>query len=387
MDHENNRLSKNRLNVKAANGLCQPSCLLWLTLAVLLCACSTLGQSQNSASAPGDGSTQPNASLPDAPSTTAEQQPAQRSPGDVNGTILDQTGAVVAGARVTLTVDGQSTNQETLSNNDGEFSFINVVPGAFQLTVSLPGFTTQKASGILTPGGVYIVPPIALSVASEITEVHVGPQSIELAEEQIKEQEKQRVLGVIPNFYVSYIPDAVPLTPKQKFELAWKTTIDPVTFVIVGATAGLQQAQNNFSGYGQGAQGYGKRYGANYADTVTETFLGDALFPSLMKQDPRYFYKGTGTIRSRILYAIAMSVICKGDNGHWQLYYSGILGGFAAGGISNAYYPPKDRGAGLVFENQLIAIGGAAASNIIQEFLIPKLTPNLPIHRITSQQP
>jgi Carboxypeptidase regulatory-like domain len=356
-----------------------------LTLAVLLWACSTLAQSQQAGSGPKDGSASPNAPLTHAPTTTAEQQPAQWSPGDVTGTVLDQTGAVVAGARVTLTVDGQSPSREVLSNNDGQVSFANVAPGTFQLTISLPGFTAQKTSGILTPGGVYIVPPIALSVATEVTEVHVGPQSVELAEEQIKEQEKQRVLGIIPNFYVSYIPDAVPLTPKQKFELAWKTTIDPVTFVIVGATAGLQQAENNFSGYGQGAQGYGKRYGANFADTVTGTFLGDALFPSLMKQDPRYFYKGTGSVRSRLLYAIAMSVICRGDNGHWQLYYSGILGGLVAGGISNAYYPPKDRGAGLVFENELIGIGGAAAGNIIQEFIIPKITPNLPNHRAQKQ--
>jgi uncharacterized membrane protein YeaQ/YmgE (transglycosylase-associated protein family) len=355
-----------------------------VALTVLVCACSTLGQSQQPGSVPGTESAQPSAPGTEGPTATAEQQDGQRATGDVTGTVLDQTGAVVAGARVTLTADGQSLSREVLSNSDGQFSFANVAPGTFQLTVSLVGFTAQKLSGVLTPGGVYIVPPIALSVATEVTEVHVGLESTELAEEQIKDQEKQRVLGVVPNFYVSYISDAVPLTPKQKFELAWKTTIDPVTFVIVGATAGLQQAENNFSEYGQGAQGYGKRYGANYADTVTGTFLGDALFPSLMKQDPRYFYKGTGTVRSRILYAIAMSVICKGDNGHWQLYYSGILGGLVAGGISNAYYPPKDRGAGLVFENEIIGIGGAAASNIIQEFIIPKLTPS---HRTQKQQP
>jgi hypothetical protein len=103
--------------------------------------------------------------------------------------------------------------------------------------------------------------------------------------------------------------------------------------------------------------------------------------PSIFKQDPRYFYKGTGTVRSRILYAISMSVICKGDNGRWQLFYSGIMGGLASGGISNLYYPSKDRGAGLVFENEIFGIGGSAAANLIQEFLVPKLTPNLPKNR------
>ena len=348
--------------------------LLFLGLTVLLCASSAVAKPQQTVPDLGIAERQANVS------TTVEQS-GQPAPGDVTGTILDQTGAVVAGARVTLVIAGQSPDREVLSGSDGQFSFANVASGTFQLNVSLAGFATKKFSGTLTPGDYYIIPPIALSVATEVTEVRVGLPTVELAEEQIKDQEKQRVLGVIPNFYVSYVPNAAPLTPKQKFELAWKTTTDPVTFVIVGATAGIQQAQNNFSGYGQGAQGYGKRYGANFADTVTGTFLGDALLPSLFKQDPRYFYKGTGTVRSRILYAIAMSVICKGDNGHWQLYYSGIMGGLASGGISNLYYPPKDRGAALVFENELYGIGGAAASNLIQEFLIPKLTPNLPKNR------
>jgi len=352
----------------------------WICLAitVLLCALSAKGQSQQSV--PGVG-TENGLSNATGTGSAASVQSVQPSPGGITGTVLDQTGAVVAGARVTLAIAGQPSDSEVLSGSDGQFSFANVAPGTFQLSVSLAGFATKKISGTLTQGDFYIVPPVALSVATEVTEVRVGLPTVELAEEQIKDQEKQRVLGIVPNFYVSYVPNAAPLTSKQKFELAWKTTMDPVTFVIVGATAGIQQAQNNFSGYGQGAQGYGKRYGANFGDTVTGTFLGDALLPSLFKQDPRYFYKGTGTIRSRILYAISMSVTCKGDNGRWQPYYSGILGGLASGGISNLYYPSKDRGAALVFENELFGIGGSAASNLIQEFLIPKLTPNLPKNR------
>jgi hypothetical protein len=111
---------------------------------------------------------------------------------------------------------------------------------------------------------------------------------------------------------------------------------------------------------------------------VTNTFIGGAILPSLLKQDPRYFYKGTGSKRSRLLYAIANSVICKGDNGHWQTNYSGILGGLAAGGISNLYYPSSDRGAGLTFENAAIGIGATAAANILQEFVIRKLSSHIP---------
>jgi hypothetical protein len=217
-----------------------------------------------------------------------------------------------------------------------------------------------------------------LALATSVTEVQVVLPRAEVAEEQIKDQEKQRVFGFIPNFYVSYVPNAVRLTSKQKFELAWKSTVDPVTFGLTAAIAGVQQAANEFSGYGQGAQGYGKRYGASYADLVTGTFIGGAILPSLLKQDPRYFYKGSGSVRSRILYAIANSVICKGDDGHWQANYSGILGSLASGGISNLYYPTQDRnGAGLTFENAIIGIGENAATNLLQEFVIPKLTPRL----------
>jgi hypothetical protein len=211
----------------------------------------------------------------------------------------------------------------------------------------------------------------------------VAPRA-EVAEAEIKVEETQRVFGVIPNFYVSYIPDAAPLNTKQKFELAWRTTIDPVTFALTGAIAGIQQAENAFSGYGQGAQGYGKRYGASYADLAVGTFIGSAIFPSLLKQDPRYFYKGTGSIRARALYAIANALICKGDNKRWQPNYSNVLGSFAAGGISNLYYPAQNRGAALVFENAGIGIGSTAAANVLQEFLIRKLTPNNPNRRATS---
>jgi hypothetical protein len=143
--------------------------------------------------------------------------------------------------------------------------------------------------------------------------------------------------------------------------------------------AGVEQGQNRFSGYGQGADGYAKRYGASYADFAISTFIGGAVLPSVLKQDPRYFYKGTGTKRSRVLYALANSVICKGDNGHWQANYSMLIGDLAAGGISNLYYPASDRnGAALTFENALIGIGANAAANLLQEFVIKKLSSNVP---------
>jgi hypothetical protein len=300
-----------------------------------------------------------------------------RTGGHVRGRVVDQTGVAAAGATVKLTVDGQTASQETVTEDDGRFSFANVAPGAFQLTIVSAGFATQTIAGNLKAGEDDEVAQVTLAIATKVTEVRVTPPTFEVAEAQIKEQEKQRALGFIPNFYVTYVPNAAPLAPKQKFELAWKSMVDPVTFGITGAVAGIEQATNQYSGFGQGMQGYAKRFGAAYADMATGTLIGGAILPSLLKQDPRYFYKGTGSAKSRILYAVANSVICKGDNGKWQANYSGILGGLAAGGISNLYYPAQDRnGVGLTFENALIGIGATAAANVLQEFVIKKLTPS-----------
>jgi hypothetical protein len=303
----------------------------------------------------------------------------QTASGSVSGTVVDQSGAVVAGARVRLTGQDTAASQEMVSGADGKFYFANVAAGSFQLTVTSAGFAAQTSSGVLHAGENFVVNGPTLAVATAETDVEVGIPQVEVAEEQMKVEEKQRVLGIVPNFYVSYIPNAAPLNSKQKFKLAWRSVIDPFTIVFVGGVAGVEQAQNHFEAYGQGAQGYAKRFGADYGDTLTGTFIGGAILPSILKQDPRYFYKGTGSTRSRVLYALAMSVICKGDNRRWQANYSGILGSLAAGGISNLYYPPQDRdGAALTFENAALGIAGSAVSNLFQEFVVKKLTPKVP---------
>ena len=301
----------------------------------------------------------------------------QQTPASISGTVVDTTGAAIPNARVVLTRGTPSSAQEVQSGQDGGFSFANVAPGSYTITISATGFAAQTLSGASHPGEVYVTPSITLALAANVTQVQVVAPRAEIAEAEIKVEEKQLVLGVIPNFYVTYIHDAEPLNAKQKFELAWKTTINPITILISGAAAGIEQSQDAFSGYGQGAEGYAKRFGASYADTVTGTFIGSAILPSLLKQDPRYFYKGTGTSRSRLFYALANAFICKGDNKRWQPNYSSIAGSFAAGGISNLYYPAAERGAENTVENALIAIGETAAANVFQEFVVKKFTPSV----------
>jgi Carboxypeptidase regulatory-like domain len=313
---------------------------------------------------------------------------SQQQLGSVSGKIVDQLGEPIPGAVVKLAREGESASRETTSDEDGQFVYVNVAPGPFRLTISSPGLSSSEFSATVHEREHFVTPLMVLIVATQVTEVHVGLTPMELADVQVQEQMKQRVLGFIPNFYVSYVPNAAPLTTKHKFELAWRSAIDPFTFVGVGALAGLNQAGDVWSGYGQGAQGYAKRYGATYADVFTGTFIGGAILPSLLKQDPRYFYRGQGSKKSRLLYALANAVICKDDNGHWQPNYSSIGGNLAAGGIANLYLPPGDRhGFGSVVSTAVIRLGEMAIANVFQEFLIPKLTPNLPSRASASSQP
>ena len=325
------------------------------------------------------------AELPDAPqaqTAVAQQTPSIAAAGAVHGVVTNNAGAVLEGAHVTLTevsADNAAAARNAITDSNGEFMFSSLLAGPFKLTVTSNGFTTQTVTGTLKDGEDYDAKAIVLAMRGTTSEVDVTATPVEIAQAELKVEETQRVFGAIPNFYVTYVPNAPPLTRKQKYGLAWKSSVDPVTFLAVGVVAGVEQATNSYSGYGQGAQGYGKRYGAGFADSFIGNMIGGAILPAWWKQDPRYFYKGTGSTRSRAFYAIEAAVRCKGDNGRWQVNYSAIVGGLAAGGISNLYYPASDRdGASLTFENALINTGASAIANLFQEFLVRKLTPHVP---------
>lgn len=298
------------------------------------------------------------------------------SDGSIHGTVTDSTGNVILGALVTLEADPSKVQRTLLTDDAGFFNFTGLQPGKFGVTITSNDFAPWVGSDIdVPPGGNCELARVALKVASVNTDVQVVFSQHDLAEEQLKAQEKQRVLGVFPNFYVSYIWNAVPLTPKQKFRLALRTSIDPTTFALSGVIAGIEQWQNYFSGYGQGAQGYAKRFAASYADGFISTMIGGAILPSILHQDPRYFYKGTGSIHSRALYAISTVVRCKGDNGRWQPNYSNVFGNLASAGISNLYYPSSNRnGAQVTIGNALIGTAEGAISALLQEFLLRKIS-------------
>jgi hypothetical protein len=312
------------------------------------------------------------ASLPDAPSASEEGSAS------ISGTVVDSSGAVVLGAEVTLTEIGRSQVRTMPTGPDGIFTFNSLPAGSYIIVVKANGFQqSTSAQFTLTTNQRYQIPNTVLSVRTTSTEIVVRPTEV-IAAQQMKAEEKQRVFGVIPDFYTSYVWNAAPLNAKQKFSMAVRDTFDPVTFVGISLGAGIEQANNAYPGYGQGAAGYGKRWGALFANGRTSDILSRAVFPSLFHQDPRYFYQGTGSTWSRIEHAVGYAFVARSDSGKPMPNYSYFLGDLCSGAISNAYYPPSSRGASLVFTNAAIGIGGRAGQSLIREFLFKHITKNVP---------
>ena len=311
------------------------------------------------------------------PAIAQEHAAAVLRPGTVSGTVTDTNDAIVPGADVLLQSSATGERRSLVAGDDGSYTFYDVRPGVpYYITISAAGFVTWRSSVITVgPGQTQFVPEGALQLAGEAASVTVHASMEDIATEQVKVEERQRVFGIIPNFYVVYDRDAAPLTTKLKFKLALKASTDPIFLAAVGFTAGLDQAGGT-PNYGQGAKGYGQRIGALYANGFTDIMVGEAILPSLLHQDPRYFYQGTGTTRSRVFRALSSPFICKGDNGRWEPNYSSIGGDLSAGALSNIYYPQSNRGTGIVFENALITTGGRMINGLVQEFLLRRFTPS-----------
>lgn len=334
----------------------------------------------------GFSSTAHDGALPDAlqptqvPTLFGANDSHQTGTGNLSGTVLDTNREVLQGARVRLADPSGSVTRSVESGGNGQFAFTGLPADVYELTVTAPGMSTFTSTKIpLHAGEFRIVPPVTLSVSRRTTSVTVtAGNKEELAEEQVQIAVQQRIGGVIPNFYSTYDWNAPPMQAKQKFQLSIRSLIDPVSFLTVAGSAGVQQYKNAFPEYGGGIEGYGKRYGAALANNVSGTLLGRAVYPSIFHQDPRYFYKGKGNIRSRALYAISAAVIARGDDGRSKPNYSLVLGNFSAAAISNLYYPASDRGASLVVLNGLAGMGAGAVSNLIREFVLKGITSHVP---------
>jgi hypothetical protein len=333
-----------------------------------------------SPAAQGSSSSQTPAQQPDAEKSQHEKAGQQIAApglqtGNISGTVIDVNGDLVPGATVVLDGPVPEDRRTILANDNGLFEFDGLKPGTpYRVTISAMGFVTWTSPAvILKPGQYLFLTDINLQVAGGVTSVTVLSSTEQIAIEQVRIEEQQRVFGFIPNFYVVYDPHPAPLTVKLKFKLAFRAATDPVTFVAVAFMAGIYQAAST-PDYVEGAKGYGQRMGSSYTDGFTDIFVGGAILPSLLRQDPRYYYQGTGTKKSRALHALLSPFICRGDNGRLQPNYSSVGGDLISGAISNSFYPQSNRGAGLVFENAAITTASRIIDSLAQEFVLRKFT-------------
>jgi len=188
------------------------------------------------------------------------------------------------------------------------------------------------------------------------------------ANNSVQEQRPPRIFWIIPTFAITESKVPTKLTPKQKLEIVVKDTIDPYTIGFTAFTAGIEQANNDMAGYGQGASGYAKRFGASYADQASTGFFGAFLFASLLHQDPRYYRQGSGPFTHRFAHALIRPVVTYGDGNGREFNWSGLLGSLASSGLSNAYYPDEERGAGKTFSRWAMGIPFSVIDHLVDEF-------------------
>jgi hypothetical protein len=309
-----------------------------------------------------------------APVQAATPSTSEQKQGTITGTVTDQNGDPVPAAIVELKSADANDHRTIVTPYNGFFQFDGVKPGIpYQVFITAIDFDNWTSPTVALDSGQYkILTNVQLRVRAERTEIQVKYDPVEVATEQLKVEEHQRIFGIIPNFYVSYEKDPAPLTPKMKFELAFKASTDPVALTGIGLLAAAKHVGDT-PNYGEGWGAFGKRFGTTAADGFTGIMLSGAILPSLLHQDPRYFYKGTGTFGSRFRHAMSSPFVARGDNGKWQPNYSTVFGDLASSALSNLYYPSANRGAGVVFVNFGLAITGRMGADFVREFILGRL--------------
>jgi len=307
------------------------------------------------------------------PAFAQSSEGADTTPAGILGTVTDANSDPIPNATVVL--QGPAGYHLTVTTTeDGSFALHDVTPGfPHQIAVTANGFADWSSSVSLGPGQQKSLGEITLRILAVQRAITVSYSSKEVAAQQLKTEEHQRVLGFIPNIFVTYEPHPEPLTAKMKFHLAYKGLTHPTFFTFEALWAGVEQV-GDISNYRLGAKGYGERFGANIAGGVSEGLFANAILPSLLHQDPRYFYRGSGTKGSRAWHAILAPFLCEGDNGKTQPNYSQLGGSLISASLSNTYYPGSNRGAGLVFTNFGTSMGLHVVLGLAQEFVLPRFT-------------
>jgi hypothetical protein len=321
------------------------------------------------------------AALPGAPSFVMQQTASEAAPsGVIQGEVTDIHGGVVPGATIKLLSKTPNIlERETTTDSNGLFAFA-AAPSTYTVLIQAKGLETFLSEPFtLHANEKFEVPDVALPIATADTTIEVSANSAQVAEQELKIETRQRVLGVFPNFYTSFIYNAAPLNTRQKFKLTLRSTMDPIAFLNVGIVAAIEQAHGTFKDFGPGPAGYGRRYGAALGDELIGRTLGTAVFPSLFHQDPRYFFEGpANSVGRRVFHAIRQGLVVRGDNGHLQPNYSRIFGNASAGAISSLYHPTANGPGQLALTNVLVGIGGTAVTNLLREFVFSHATTHVP---------
>ena len=305
-------------------------------------------------------------------------QAMAQSGGSIQGSVTDSSGAPILGAVVAV-AGPDGSRRTTVTDGFGAFKISDLTLDRYNIRISASGLSDWTISDVpasVTPESKPLL--AVMQVAPEVTTITVGLPTEELATQQLTQELKQRALGFIPNYYVTYKSHPAPLPPKQKLRLGIKTLLDPVTVGAVAVTAGIQQDRNSYYQYGQGAAGFAKRFGAAYATAADNVLITSVVAGSVLHQDPRYFYSGQGTKARRAWYAIESAFRAKGDNGRWQPPYAGLIGSIASAEISQTYYPGSRTQYSLLGRSLMFHFAGLIAVNLAEELFLKKVTSNAP---------
>jgi hypothetical protein len=292
----------------------------------------------------------------------------------IQGKVTDSSGTAILGAVVTVQ-DADGNSRLTVTDVEGAFQIAFLPAGNYSVKISASGLSDWTASDVIVSQTEESKPLLAvMQIAPVKFTVSAILPTEEVAQQQLKHETQQRVLGVIPNYFVAYENNAAPLSTKQKFDLSFKLLIDPATFAAAGITAGIQQSMNSYHQFGQGSEGYAKRYAAAYGTAATNLLITSVAADSVLHQDPRYFYSGTGTKAQRAWYAVKSAFRARGDNGKWQPPYAGLIGTVAAAEISDLYYPGSRTQYTLLGRSLMFHFAGLVGLNLGEELFLKRFT-------------
>lgn len=356
--------------------------------ALLAAACLLISASSLLAQDPVFSDVLPEAPQPQLAAQTQPQHPAlPATPGTlcrISGVVSDIQGGLIPGAHVVAERVGAPVDesQQVTASNVGRFRFADLPAGSYTVTITSPGFEALRLADInLKPGEAYELPEVALPIARTAADATVTVTEEQIAEAELNDQLHQRVLGILPNYYTSYIWDAAPLTMRQKFKLAIRSATDPVFFATTGISAGIQLARDDDPEYEGGVPGYFERYGAAYGGALVGRVVTSVLFNSLFKEDPRYFVMTNGNVFRRSWHAVSSTFMQRGDDKRFHPAYANFLGSATTAVIVSTWHPGSTTGVGTrVLDDTFFDLGGEAIRNLAREFLFRHLARHVPTY-------